>query len=153
MFDFDHITVVLSNRAHEHLGILHNIDQTSVNITTDMINGNQISFDVYKEMDGEVEPLWDKIVDLKYVFIPELNEGEGDYLSITSNLSDSISEKKSITAMSAGILELSQTLISMEVNTEADILREDYVEPTLFSMVNRSCRLSITILTENFFCS
>ena len=132
MFDFDHITVVLSNRAHEHLGILHNIDQTSVNITTDMINGNQISFDVYKEMDGEVEPLWDKIVDLKYVFIPELNEGEGDYLSITSNLSDSISEKKSITAMSAGILELSQTLISMEVNTEADILREDYVEPTLF---------------------
>jgi hypothetical protein len=83
-------------------------------------------------MDGEVEPLWDKIVDLKYVFIPELNEGEGDYLSITSNLSDSISEKKSITAMSAGILELSQTLISMEVNTEADILREDYVEPTLF---------------------
>lgn len=97
-----------------------------------MINGNQISFDVYKEMDGEVEPLWDKIVDLKYVFIPELNEGEGDYLSITSNLSDSISEKKSITAMSAGILELSQTLISMEVNTEADILREDYVEPTLF---------------------
>lgn len=132
MFDFDHITVVLSNRAHEHLGILHNIDQTSVNITTDMINGNQISFDVYKEMDGELEPLWDKIVDLKYVFIPELNEGEGDYLSITSNLSDSISEKKSITAMSAGILELSQTLISMEVNTEADILREDYVEPTLF---------------------
>ena len=132
MFDFDHITVVLSNRAHEHLGILHNIDQTSVNITTDMINGNQISFDVYKEMDGEIEPLWDKIVDLKYVFIPELNEGEGDYLSITSNLSDSISEKKSITAMSAGILELSQTLISMEVNTEADILREDYVEPTLF---------------------
>ena len=97
-----------------------------------MINGNQISFDVYKEMDGEVEPLWDKIIDLKYVFIPELNEGEGDYLSITSNLSDSISEKKSITAMSAGILELSQTLISMEVNTEADILREDYVEPTLF---------------------
>lgn len=132
MFDFDHITVVLSNRAHEHLGILHNIDQTSVNITTDMINGNQISFDVYKEMDGEVEPLWDKIVDLKYIFVPELNDGVGDYLSITSNLSDSLAEKKSITAMSAGILELSQTLISMEVNTEADILREDYVEPTLF---------------------
>lgn len=129
IFDFDNITVVLSNRAHEHLGILKNIDPNSVNITVDIQNGYQLSFDVYHTLDGFDEPLWDKIVDLKLIYVPEID----DFLSITSNLSDTLDEKKSITAVSAGIAELSQTIIyNLEINTEDDILREDYTEPTLF---------------------
>jgi hypothetical protein len=55
-----------------------------------MANGNEVSFDVYYELDGEKEPLWDSIVDLKLIYIPELK----DFLEITITDYDSVQQKK-----------------------------------------------------------
>ena len=78
----DGITIVLSTRARVKLGEIHNIDYSSINNTCELINGNSLSFDVYKTLNGEDEPLWDQIMDLKLIYVPELD----DYLEITSDM-------------------------------------------------------------------
>lgn len=121
---FDGLTIVLWTRAHEPLGMIKNIDRDSFNLKCSLAEGNSLTFDVYKTMNGEEEPLWDKIIDHKLIFVPELR----DCLEITINGDDSEAMVKSISAVSAGIAELSQTNIyNFEANTEDDIARDDYV--------------------------
>lgn len=123
-------TFVLSTRGHKHLGQLFNVHEPvgSVNFNA----ANEIAFTVYKYSDyesGTQEPLWDEITDFKYVWVKELNE----YYEITVELNDEESIYKSITGMSACECELSQNYVyGLEVNTELDISRSDYKNPTIF---------------------
>ena len=141
----DGITIVLSTRARVKLGEIHNIDYSSINNTCELINGNSLSFDVYKTLNGEDEPLWDQIMDLKLIYVPELD----DYLEITITDTDSLNQKKSISAVSAGIAELSQTYIhNFEANTEADIERPDYVVTKFYDPINPKGSLLHRILEK-----
>lgn len=123
-------TFVLSTRGHKHLGQLFNVHEpvSGVNFNA----ANEIAFTVYKYSDyenGIQEPLWDEITDFKYVWVKELNE----YYEITVELNDEESIYKSITGMSACECELSQNYVyGLEVNTELDISRSDYKNPTIF---------------------
>lgn len=123
-------TFVLSTRGHKHLGQLFNVHEpvSGVNFNA----ANEIAFTVYKYSDyenGIQEPLWDEITDFKYVWVKELNE----YYEITVELNDEESVYKSITGMSACECELSQNYVyGLEVNTELDISRSDYKNPTIF---------------------
>ena len=129
---YDTFTVVLCNRDHTRIGTIKNIDLSSVHIKSEMTNGNEVQFDVYNELDGVAESLWDNIVDFKLIYIPELD----DYLEITITDYDSVERKKSVVGVNAGIAELSQTqLYNLEINTQADVLNkdnEDSEEPTIF---------------------
>lgn len=125
----DNFTYVLSNRSHKHYGQIVNIDYNSVNINMHLNAADEISFDVYKVMDGITEPLWDSLIDLKLVYVVELDE----YFQIKVSLSDSNAVKKTITGTSLCECELSQTnLYGIEINTEDDIKRKDYTIPTVF---------------------
>lgn len=123
-------TFVLSTRGHKHLGQLFNVHEpvSSVNFNA----ANEIAFTVYKYSDyenGIQEPLWDEITDFKYVWVKELNE----YYEITVELSDEEFIYKSVTGISACECELSQNYVyGLEVNTELDISRSDYKNPTIF---------------------
>ena len=123
-------TFVLSTRGHKHLGQLFNVHEpvSGVNFNA----ANEIAFTVYKYSDyenGIQEPLWDEITDFKYVWVKELNE----YYEITVELNDEESIYKSITGMSACECELSQNYVyGLEINTELDISRNDYKNPTIF---------------------
>ena len=123
-------TLILSRRNHQHLGQLRNV--TDLVSKINMNAANEISFTVYKGSeaeDEETEPLWDDITDFKYVFVKELNE----YYEITVDLNDGEDMFKTVTGTSACECELSQTIIyGLEINTESDITREDYVNPTIF---------------------
>ena len=142
---FDGLTVVLWTRAHEPLGIIHNIDKSSMNWKHTLDSGNSLSFDVYKTMDGEQEELWDKIIDHKLIFVPELR----DVLEITISDEDSDSTVKSVSAVSAGIAELSQTIIyNFEANTEDDIARDDYVVTKFYDAINPKGSLMNRILEK-----
>lgn len=132
---YDTFKVVLCNRDHTALGTIQNVDFSSIHLKGEMTNGNEVQFDVYYELDGEVEPLWDSIVDLKLIYVPELD----DYLEITINDYDSVEKKKSVVGVDAGIAELSQTILyNLEINTEKDLTYEEDPEdesskqPTIF---------------------
>lgn len=120
--------IILSTKYHKHLGTINNIDKESINATFNLNSAQEISFDVYKKMDNKECELWDSIVDLKYIFVPDYQE----YYCISAPFDEDNKTIKHIVGTSACEYELShRKLYNFECNTEADILREDYV-PTIF---------------------
>lgn len=128
--------IILSTKHHKHLGAITNIDINSINASFNFNSSQEISFDVYKEMDREIDgkivrvecELWDSIIDLKYIFIPDYQE----YYSISVSIDEDNKTVKHIVGTSACEYELShRKLYNFECNTEADIMRDDYV-PTIF---------------------
>lgn len=125
-------TVILSFRDHHHLGQL--TTTSNFKFTMSLNDAWEISFDVYKYLvtaHGHriIEPLWDQICDFKYVYVPELNT----YFEIYVTEVEENSTVRQIVGFDAGYAELSKSkLYNFEVNTEGDILRKDYVRPTVF---------------------
>ena len=80
---------------------------------------------MYNEQNGEIERLWDKIIDFKTVYVKEYNE----WFEITASIDESeINTKKVITAKSLCEAELGQVILhDVEINTEDDITREEDV--------------------------
>ena len=115
-------TIILTNRNQEFLGEI--VNTSNMNFTGNFNAADELSFDVHKIVDGYTEVLWDEIYDLRLVFLKELNE----YFEINVSMLDSDSLTKTITAKSLCEAELSQTMLyDIEINTETDIEREDYV--------------------------
>lgn len=122
-------SIVLSTRNHTHLGQLRNIDYDSMICGLHENSADELSFDVYKTLKGEKEINWDNIVDLKLVYIPELNE----YFQIQVSNADGNNQVKTVTCTSQCEAELGQApLNNIEINTETDIERDDYILPTVF---------------------
>ena len=142
-------TFILSTRDYRHLGAISNINRESVVYNAHLNSANDIQFEVYKsykKKDKNInESLWNDIVDLKLVYVEELNE----YFEITVSLDDSNENiKKTITATSLCESELSQTYINgLEVNTESDIARDDYVITTFYNWENTEGSLLHRVLS------
>lgn len=120
--------ILLSTKYHKHLGIIETIDPGSITCDFNMASGQEIAFDVHRELDGCKCTLWNFIEDLKYIYIPDYQE----YYEITVSMEEDQNRVKHVVGRSACETELSQRLLrSFECNTEADILREDYI-PTVF---------------------
>lgn len=80
---------------------------------------------------GDVDiRFWRKIKDLKLVYCKELDR----FYELRVNLSESDDTVKSVTAISLGEAEASQcNLYGIEINTEADIARDDYKPSVLYN--------------------
>ena len=127
-------TLVLAKRGGEKLGVLNTAD--NISLSDRLSDSCELSFDIYKEFDGRVCPIWDKVVDFKLVWCKEWDK----WFSISVNTQESSSVMKSITATSLGEAELSQILLhDIEINTEDDIDRDDYDEnfPTILYRPDR----------------
>ena len=116
---FDEITppvIVLSTKYHKHLGTIQN----AINIACDfnMASHQEISFDVYKTLDDIACDLWDDIIDLKYIYVPDHNE----YYEIQVTMDDADSTVKHCVGISAGECELSQRYLrDFHCNDDTDI--------------------------------
>ena len=115
-------TIVLTNRNLDKQGQILNVQD--FDYKGNLNSAHEISFSVYKEIDGEKERLWNDIYDLKLVWVKEENK----YFQIQVSKSESSNVVKKITGISLGEAELSQIMIrNTEINSEADIAREDYI--------------------------
>lgn len=127
-------TIILATKSLKLLGQIVNVDFTTINPALSLNSADQINFTIYKELDGIVEPLWDKIIDLKLIYVVELNE----FFEIKVQIDDT-SDKitKTITGTSLCEAELAQkNLNGIEINTEDDIARDDYVVTQFYNPVN-----------------
>lgn len=124
--NFHHIelpTCILSNIYHNHIGVINNIDDSTFQVKFNMNSQQEVSFDVYKEVDGRVCEVWDKLIPLRYVYIPDHHE----YYKADITIDEDDTTVKHITLSSASEYELSNKIIrNLEINTEADILRNEY---------------------------
>ena len=130
----DDYTIILTNRSYVPYGHIANYKVDDISFKKNMNSADEFSFTVYRYMTHEdgteyEEPLWDKISNFKLIYVKETNT----YYEIKVSGTDALATYKTIDATSLCEAELSQwTLHSMEINTEDDIARDDYVQPTIF---------------------
>ena len=137
--------IVLATRDFTHLGALANVERSSISYKRNLNAADDLSFKVYKTVDGHDEPLWDKIVDLKLIWVKEFHE----YFEIRVNVNDSDATTKSVTCTSLCEAELGQTLLhDIEINTERDIARDDYAITKFYDEENPKGSLLHRVLSK-----
>ena len=126
-------TLVLTTRRGQKLGALpaYNLNfQDCLNLYSSM------EFDINKSDCGN--GIWNKIIDLKLVWVKEWNR----LFEIHTEINESDDTKKHVSCVSLGEAELSQiNLYSIEINTEDDIKRDDYQPTVLYVSDNKPASL------------
>jgi len=134
-------TCILSKRNGEHIGVLNTINKIHF---SDDLYISEFSFCVHKILNGIKCGFWDEIRDFRLVYIPIW----GKWFEIYVEISEGNECIKLVTATSLCESELSNIrLFDIEINTEADIARSDYVPTVLYnqnsikaSLLNRLIR-------------
>ena len=136
-------TLVLSTRNGTKLGELKSED---VVVGDNLNDVSEISFKIRKFIDNKKVELWDKVVDFKLLWCKEWDM----WFEIAVDIDESNETIKNVSAKKLGVAELSQILLyGIEINTETDIAREDYEEPTiLFNESNHKASLLHRIMEK-----
>ena len=118
-------TIVLAKKNGDKLGKL---DAVEVELTDSMNDKSEMTFKVYKSVNGVKNNLWDEILDFRLVYCVEWDQ----WFEITVEIDEATETTKTVTCTSLGAAELSQIMLyDIEINTEDDISRDDYVIPTI----------------------
>lgn len=111
----------------------------------------KINFNSYSELSFNVdkalcsEDLWGKLVDFKLIWVKDWNV----CFEINVDINEDNGISKTITAKSLGESELAQVnLYNIEVNTEDDIERSDYVPTILYNEENHKASLIHRLLEK-----
>lgn len=136
-------TFVLAKKNGDKLGKINAFD---IEVVGSLNDASEISFTVYKELNGVKDYLWDEIVDFKLVYCVEWDK----WFEITVELDESAETKKTVSGTSLGQAELSQIMLfGIEINTETDIERDAYEIPTvLFNETNPEASLLHRIMEK-----
>lgn len=136
-------TMVLALRSGEKLG---QINARSIDVSDSLNDASEISFKVHKVLNGVEDYLWDEITNFKLVYCVEWNA----WFEIEVELDESDETVKTVFGTELEHAELGQLMLyNIEINTETDIAREDYVKPTvLFDETDPSVSLLNRIMEK-----
>lgn len=144
------LTLVLCTRDYRRLGQLTGV--TNVHYKDYENSANELSFTLTKNQliaingntDDDIklyqkikQALWEQVEDFKVVWIKETNE----YFEIKVSNNDGLINSKSIVGKPIPESELSQILITAEINTESDIARDDYDITVFYDEKNHNASL------------
>ena len=123
-------TIVLGTRSEKKYGVINNIQ--ALKISHPMNSASEISFDVYKYINGVKNPNWDMIKNFKFIYLPNVSDERYQWYEITVNIDESNDTIKHITGIHANEAELGQLMLyEIEINTPDDIDRDDYETITI----------------------
>ena len=137
-------TVVLAKRSGEKLG---GMKATEIQVSDNLNEASELSFNVYKYTDGNKCDVWDDITDFKLAWVPQWDE----WYEINVEIHDeSDGVYKTVSCVQLGYAELSQiNLYNIQINTKDDILRDDYKIPTtIYNDAHREASLLHRILEK-----
>lgn len=145
-FDDNHHVVkpilVLATRNGEKIGCIQAYEIAS---NDNLITWSDISFTVYKYVDGRQTPHWDQLQDLKLIYRPDIDK----WYEMRVEYEEKDHSAKKCIGTSLGEAELSQVnLYGVEINTENDIARIDYVPTVLFDETDANASLLDRILSK-----
>ena len=146
-------TIVLATKELSHLGQLTGV--TNITSVENLNAANEFSFTVHKndlnsnytsDIKEYRDYIWRNLNDLRLIWVKELDE----YFQIQTPLNDSReSVTKNIVCKSLCESELSQVALNtIEINTEGDILRKDYVATTFYNAENKKASLLHRVLEK-----
>ena len=129
-------TLILATRKGDKIG---KINAQNIIIKDSMTNGAEITFKVNKYINNVIDSLWYNIKNYKLVYCKEADLWFQAKVDI-DELSNSI---KNVSCIQLAQAELSQIMLyDIEINTENDIARDDYTNPTvLYNDSNHSISL------------
>lgn len=115
-------SIVLASRNGNKFGQL-DVNVESIDVLDKLNGASELSFTLNKYIDGELTPYWDKVVDFKLIYCPEWDM----WFEIKVELDEATETVKTVFGTQLGQAELSQIMLyNIEINTEADIERDDY---------------------------
>lgn len=136
-------TLVLASRSGRKIGVIQNVQ--SINTTHPLSDVSEVSFDVYKTIDGKEYSDWDKLKDFKLIQIPRTN----DWFEAQVSVDEENDIVKHVTCVHANEAELGQlNLYETEINTESDIDRDDYKETYFYNEEDPTASLLNRILKD-----
>ena len=120
--------LVLASQRGDNFGVIPYF--TNLKITDNLKTASELYFKVPKTSNGEEFKYWDEIHNFRLIYVPDWDK----YFVITLEINESNSIEKVITANSLQEVELGQLLLhNVEINTETDISREDYIRTVLYN--------------------
>ena len=120
--------LVLSSQRGDNFGAIPYF--TNLKITDNLKTASELYFKVLKTYDKEEFRYWDEIHNFRLIYVPDWDK----YFVITLEINESNSIEKVVTANSLQEVELGQLLLhNVEINTETDISREDYIRTVLYN--------------------
>lgn len=133
-------TIILANRNGNKLGQLK-VNEDSINLNDKFNDISEISFTINKYIDDRLTPLWGKVVDFKLIYCKEWD----CWFEIGVELDEETETVKTVFGTQLGQAELSQIMLyDVEINTEEDIERSDYILPTVLYRRNGELNDGIT---------
>ena len=119
-------TFVIAKKNGEKLGV---IPANNIRFERNLNSANTVDFKVYKSVNGVDYDHWDDIKDLRLMWCKEWDMWFEMHIDITQ--SDEL--VKCVNCVSIGEAELSVIkLYGIEINTDNDIARDDYVQTVLY---------------------
>lgn len=135
-------TFVLGTRSGRKIGAL---PAYNIKMTENFNSKLELQFEVNKFNNGRKFELWDKIINFATVWCKEWDV----WFEITVETKDSDGINKQISCVSIGEAELSQVyLYNVEINTETDISRENYVPTHLYDAQDINASLLNRVLSK-----
>ena len=123
-------TLILATRDGSKLGLL---EAKQIELSEKLNGASEITFIVNKYVDGRLTNLWDKIVDFKLVYCQEWDV----WFEIRVEIDEDTKTVKTVFGTQLAQAELSQLMLyNIEINTEADISRDDYKISVLYDPDN-----------------
>ena len=118
--------IFLVTRSLKKIGEIYPVN--NLNLPLVFNEANTATFTIYKENDSIIMPLFDRIKNLSVILI----EGVG-YFQISLPTKETDCVQKDITATALQESELSQTNITIEVNTDDDLEVQKYMPTTFYN--------------------
>lgn len=134
--DLDDLTLILSRPDHTHLGRFEYVE--NVHLKLNFNNTSELSFVSHVPSKDELDKLTEEerkqilflheeLNSFKYVYVKEIDT----YFAIDVEVNEDAETVKEVSGHDA--VELDQIMIfAMEINSEADIARDEYTKPTIF---------------------
>lgn len=109
-------TIVLAKRNGDKLGQLK-VDPNTIELNDKFNDASEISFTLYKYIDGKLTNLWDDVVDFKLIYCKEWNM----WFEIKVELDEETETIKTVFCTQLGQAELSQLMLyDIHINEEGD---------------------------------
>lgn len=136
-------TLILSKKNGEHIGVLSNA--TQIRHKANLNSYDEISFTVYKELNGKKNLHWDDIVDFRIIYVPEWKKR----FELHVEINEVETNVKTVTGVSLCEEELSHLYAhGVEINTEKDIDRKDYTPSVLYDEKNPKASILNRIIAD-----
>ena len=137
--------VFLCNKNLTRIGRLNPVND--LNISVNYNAADEISLSLPKYVQENKVFLYDKIEDLSVIEVKNGFDDESRYFEVGMDEKDTGAIVKSITGKELGYAELSQKLVTLEINTDADIALDDYVPTVLYNSDNKKGSLLDRLLS------